>query len=774
MTSDRAEILLVEPNEEWAADFISELRERGWTARWHTDDSSVRQESLYQVYLINPSVSQAHPREICSYIRGIPKGENASIFLLNDGSSELRSFEDALSVQADGLYFHHAQLALLLTNFPAKAQLSAAMNASAESPPTLTRHTLSRSNHSSASALQDVSPIPEQPTLHNRQRVMGMSLGHRNRQRLSLGYSSEQGFSVSDIEAALAQEDPNQAQEESPKSKASEGTSLQQDALTPQESVEAPPESSVHHKTSSPSLVTTSSVTTSRSYEPEMTPHVSPYPSPEPSLIRDPAIYMQPSPPVTAPATSTHEASLTPDIKSDMHRIPPPPLPTFTPQRSPQSVNQESFPLSPAPQASPHAAVYHTPSSEYEHLPKYTPKPVQSHAHPVQSEPKPMSPIPSVYPSSATRASLSSSAAHLHGESQRLERGEDISAHEPLSGDFFDLKETPFARYFGELLRQRGSSVARIEELREPTPHSRWWEVSFFEGEIVGLSASHLDERLTQHLIAQGSLSQADAESILGSARARDPDGRLESLIDLAVELIPQMIEVLETAVEEVLTRSFLQLFELTTGWMIVSPFERPAEPIRLQRSSTRLLIDGIHGAYSRLRLYGQFTTLKAIPLVERVVNQVTLQERAFLERAHGDKTISELAEECGLTPVYALGLCYALSLMNVLDIIERSPLKDFYQRACTEDYFQLLGLQYDVDDMTVTEEWQRSRQWLSAQRGDPALIQGIVDILNDAYCVLAHAPLRTRYLSSLSKPIYSEMSIMPQPGEVVSFTHSS
>ena len=54
---------------------------------------------------------------------------------------------------------------------------------------------------------------------------------------------------------------------------------------------------------------------------------------------------------------------------------------------------------------------------------------------------------------------------------------------------------------------------------------------------------------------------------------------------------------------------------------------------------------------------------------------------------------------------------------------------------------------------------------------GNGSNLQSLIDILNDAYCVLAHPPLRVRYLQSLSKPIYSDMSIIPQPGEIVSFT---
>ena len=109
------------------------------------------------------------------------------------------------------------------------------------------------------------------------------------------------------------------------------------------------------------------------------------------------------------------------------------------------------------------------------------------------------------------------------------------------------------------------------------------------------------------------------------------------------------------------------------------------------------------------------------------------------------------------------LGLCYAFSLLGDLTLNQHSPLTSFYRRACVQDYYQLLSLDYQASHEEITEAWKSHRQWLAEQKGNPELVSPLIDILNDAYCVLVHPPLRVRYLESLEKPIYSEMSIIPE-----------
>ena len=338
-----------------------------------------------------------------------------------------------------------------------------------------------------------------------------------------------------------------------------------------------------------------------------------------------------------------------------------------------------------------------------------------------------------------------------------------------------ELNEVPFAQCLAHLITHRLSVVIQVEEPQKQNRLARSWSMTFLEGELVGMEARHLDELLAKHLIAQGVINQREADNLISAARQQQHHlGGLEALIEQLVEFNPQTLNTLEEAVESIITRAFLQLFELTEGKLNSLAYRRPDEPIHLKRSSTRLLIDGIKTSYGRLRLYAQFTTLKAMPLVNRAslfINSLSDQERALIEGAHGHQSVSELAGDTQMTPLDALSLCYVFFLLGELEIVEVNPLKQFYQRACSEDYFQLLSLSYEAKDEEIIKAWQTHRQWIGTQRGDPQVLQSLIDILNDAYCVLAHPPLRVRYLQSLSKPIYSEMSIIPKPGEVVSLS---
>jgi hypothetical protein len=629
--SERVEqILLVDHDQQWAERFINTLQVRGWSISWTGDERQVYQEQLYSVYLFNLSHPKLEPIHACHYIRSLPKGENASIFLLNDGSSELRSFEDALAIKADGLYFHHAQISLLLTNFPPWYQVlrDSGGFGDTQNNTLSNRYTPNGSDTQPRHDTDSQKQNPEHPTLHNRERVLGMSLGHRNRQRLSLGYSSE-GLSVSDIEAALVN---IQAKED-------------------RDTVRRAREESHQNLTSTKQVTLSGQVINSE-----------------------------------------------PTFTSTSHSPPRNILAT------PPSINR----------------LTHTPV----------------HAMGASNEPTPTPSLP--------------------------------------WGHHNEVEDVPFARCLAHLITHRLSVIIQVEESEHQSRLARWWSLTFFEGELVGVEARHLNELLAKHLIAQGVINQREADYLLSVSRQLQTSvGGVDTLIEQLVELNPQTLNSLEVAVEASVTRAVLQLFELTQGQISSIAYTRPNEPIHLKRSSTRLLIDGIKNSYGRLKLYTRFTTLKSMPLVDRAslfIDNLSERERALIEGARGHRSVSELAEDTQMTPLDALGLCYAFFLLGELEIVEVNPVKQFYQRACSEDYFQLLSLSYEDEEEEIIRAWQTHRQWIGTQRGDPEMIQSLIDILNDAYCVLAHPPLRVRYLQSLSKPIYSDMSIIPQPGEIVSF----
>lgn len=636
--NDRSErILLIDEDHEWSDRFVNALQVRGWNIHWSQDVDSLFEGPLYSVYLLNVSHRALEPRSACQHIRSLPKGENASIFLLNDGRSPLKSFEEALTIKADGLYFHHTQLPLLLANFPPKRGGVNPLDAQNDRA-----LTLSSRNVGGALTLgpdrdrHNPTPLPRPSSSSD---ITGMSIGHHNRQRLSFGYQSDSSLNVSDIEAALSRIKSLDAHHDhsnliplvdSGESQGLLWTNQEDPAEIFSEDLQA-----IHSESLDP---------------PSVSPKITEY-AERASSSRRPLSYIQEN---TEPKLE------------------------FKPR------DQALSALS------------------------YTPAP----------------------PSAS-----------------------DILAHSYIH-------EYSFAECVSQMIIKRRSVTVHVIENSSGKRASREWLFYFAEGELIGIDGGHLDSLLVRHLIANGVIQQTFAQQILSQKRSND------EIIEMIVERHPQLIDLLEESLREVAILGFRQPFELTEGEILIKSFERPNERINFNRSTVSLLVDGIQRGYGRLRLYSQFTTIKALPLTDNsCIFSVCVsdRERALLEGAQGVRTIAELAGDAGITPLDALGLCYAFSLLGELRIIENNPLTEFYSRACTDDYFQLLSLSFSASSEEVDVAWRTHRQWVGEQRGDAELVQILIDILNDAYCVLMHPPLRSRYLASLRKPVYSEMSIVPE-----------
>ena len=640
MSERQEHILLIDQDRIWAERFVNALQVRGWRISWSTHLDTVYSDTLYSVYLINLSMNDLDPRELCSHIRRLPKGENASIFLLNDGESPLKSFEEALSLGADGLYFHQSQMPLLLANFPPKTMENT------RAPQRGDHHTLSsrhygagitlggvdqgqlerpdRENTLSKSILaHDSLDLPA--ALKNQDRVTGLSLGHQNRQRLSQGYSTETGLSVSDIEAALNHADAQRKMGKDPTPNDLLSSSLSPMSLTP------------------------------------------------------------------SPLTRTHlVGNATPFAVAQAELLTP--VMTKTREESPS--------------------------------PKEGVQRLQSHGDRIYAPPS-------------------------------FPWGDDLS-----------LSSRPFAEYFGHIISHRLSLSLSVEHSQTDQRQGEWCELVISEGEIVRLRSSDLQFSLITHLIASSQITQKEAEeAILTASRLHDSDP-IDAFVESLIEIDPHLLDELDQAMEAAATKSLTRLFELSEGTLHISEYRRPDELRRFKLSGPSLLLKGIRDSMGKLRLYKAFGTPKAVPNMSPAslyLSHFSDQEIKLIQGAVGYRSISELAQDSGLKVSEALSLCYAFYTLGELDLTEDSPLKLFYERARTEDYYQLLSLSYEAHEGEILEAWRSHRTWLSEQRGDPNLVTPLIDIINDAYCVLAHAPLRVRYLNSLEKPLYSEMSIMPE-----------
>ena len=650
MIENIGKILLVDHQTDWAERFVNALQVRGWQVIWTTDIDHIFQSELYSVYLINLSHPNVEPKYICDYIRRLPKGENTSVFLLNDGQAALKSFEEALSIGADGLYFHKSQMPLLLTNFPPKHTMNGDSRARSERS-TDSHHTFSSrhfgagitlggseregtlvGSHSARDRHENLRIV------HNQDRVTHMSLNHLHHQKRAPGYVSS-SLSVSDIENALANVD-------------------------------------------------------------------------EQSLMGKSPVKETFSSNVDSPLPKRAEQS----EKADSNA----PILTKQPVNNRLSSNYSSLKT---PLATPYISS-HTPQASRDHQAL----------------------------SAKTKPSLSVSLT---------------SAPSLPWGQSFKLQEVAFCQALGYIISHRLTLNLLIYEDKSAVESGQAVELNICEGEIIGVSARYLVLTLMKHLIAQSLINQRDAEKIIkNSSHYVDYQSQTDEFLEAIIEVAPNVIDQLDEIMELVLLKQVYRLFELNRGQAKIQMYQRPSDIHRFKVRPARLLINGIRESMSKLRLYKLFGTPKVMPIFDNItlyLGQLNEVERSVIQGAQGHRSVHELAQDSGLATIDTLALCYAFSLLGEVSLNDLSPLKLFYQRACTQDYYQLLSLDYSASDEQIREAWQQHRQWLSEQRGQPQLITPLIEIVNDAYCVLAHPPLRVRYLNSLEKPIYSEMSIMPQ-----------
>ena len=129
--------------------------------------------------------------------------------------------------------------------------------------------------------------------------------------------------------------------------------------------------------------------------------------------------------------------------------------------------------------------------------------------------------------------------------------------------------------------------------------------------------------------------------------------------------------------------------------------------------------------------------------------------ERSLLSRAQGEQTVSQIAQELGTDPLFALSFYYVFSLLSELQLLSSSPLGDLYERALSEDYFQLLGVNVNASSDEVAQAWRALRAQV-AELGADHTEEGreVIEILKDAHLVLTHPHLRARYLEASRRPL--------------------
>ena len=352
-----------------------------------------------------------------------------------------------------------------------------------------------------------------------------------------------------------------------------------------------------------------------------------------------------------------------------------------------------------------------------------------------------LSPIP--------RANLAlSSPPHFSRETppSSLSQTSATQHHFPW-GNEAQLSEIEFAQYFVYAYSSQKTLTLTVQTDRVA------WILTLSEGHLTNLTSSHQDEVLLTQILAQGMITPHTAER----ARYQEIDDLIEWLIDEG----DISFRDLQRALREVTERQLKHLFGLTEGTITTSEYHRPRDPISLGESEVRLSIQSIFETYGRLRLYEVFGTLKSTPTTSGTGlyrGGLAPEELGLLQGARGQRSVSDLANDVGVDPLYALSVFHVFSLLGEVQLESNSPFTGYLERISEMDYFQILSLEYDVSAQDVSEAWRRHRQWVSEQ-GDPQdqEVKELIDVLNDAYQVLVYDSVRNQYLQSLHKPIYAE-----------------
>jgi hypothetical protein len=620
----KRDILLLELNSDWAQKIIGPIQERGWDIFWTKDVKKIYQEKVEGIYLLSLAHTHLDVRYTCQWIRKQPKGENVSIFLLNDGQQPLKSFEESLRVGADALYFIHNQLPLLLSNFPVK-QSHNIEHTTSFTPSTQKNSMLLDSSKSSPSSTHTHIGLP------NQDRVAGISLTHLQKERKSFGYSTKTNLLLEQIQQAMQKPIPNS---------------------TNQPSVQG---LNVPRNTQKIAPLPASNAKDSMYFTSNIIPKVD-----SPVNSQTPVLHAWKAPIEEVSTEKKAQASYSSSVDFATHIIP------RTNSLNHQSVDIKS-------QSNDHHKLHHT--------------------------------------------SLA-----------------DLS-----------LRHFEWAKILATILRERKDCCILVQWNQEE------WKFFLQKGQLRGLQGSHYVPYF---------LNFAYNEKVL-SNQIIDEIRTLESEIDLVDYIIEReliSIHTLERLMQNLALSQINRFFDITDASFEIQDYQRPQDTLHLNQSLLRILIQGVMDHYGRLKLYQCFTHHKSIPMpsgFNLFYHQFNATEQYLIQSCHRKEySIAQIAQKHEMHVSTVLSFYYVCYLLGEITLHQHSPLMNYYKRLLSQDYFNILSLSYEANANDAKKAWREHRKWVSQQSDDRVDTKVMIDILDDAYRVLAHDVMRQRYLHSLQDPV--------------------
>ena len=311
--------------------------------------------------------------------------------------------------------------------------------------------------------------------------------------------------------------------------------------------------------------------------------------------------------------------------------------------------------------------------------------------------------------------------------------------------------------------------------------------VFFDEGRPVYIDSSSSDEDLVASLVQEGILTSEQLNTARRTGRELNLSPE-EVLIDTAQVSPEDIQQCLQTHVE----RRLIELFALESGEsVVIQGGPRPIDPVTLEKTLSRLVLDGIRRKYGRLRLYRVFGTGSIIPqrgTVAEAECKLTTSEESVLNRIDGKTTINGIARSTGLGETECLALVYGLSILRLIDVPKatRNPggalalpssqyafanpplthdarpgfaelVSRKHRQVLYADYYTVLGIGRDANRAEIEASYKQLEIQFDPNRvrEDSPLrkaVDDIAQVLKDAVGILTRAEWREKYEQALDQ----------------------
>lgn len=332
--------------------------------------------------------------------------------------------------------------------------------------------------------------------------------------------------------------------------------------------------------------------------------------------------------------------------------------------------------------------------------------------------------------------------------------------------------------------RAIATSLTGVLELTSGTAMRR---AVFEQGRLVYASSSVVADRLGQLLVREGKITTAQLRQALDVV-AESGRRTGEVLVDLGFLKRREHAPAVRRHLEEIV----YGMFGMTQGafrWQGGTPAS--GERIRLARAPAAIVVEGVRRKFATAdlaRLVGG-PTVVLLGDRERLTAiassaDLSLGERALVGSLDGNRTLADAADEAGLELEVGLPIVWAAEVLGAVSrrgaearasgddgasdlivaetdlAIDRERVRARYALVERADYFTLLGVRADASPFELRRAYETARRDFAPETFAPEIrreysveLDEIARVLDEAFAVLRHEPMRSRYAAHLERP---------------------